>query len=285
MQTITTAGELRRALAEIRKPNKRVGLVPTMGYLHDGPLGLIEASRTKSDVTVLSIFVNPLNLDQTRISARIHETSNVMKGFAAMPALDCCLRPTYRRSIPLDLTPSLTQARSQNRCVELSGLDIFVESQPSSASCSTWSGPISRFSDKRTFSNARSCIALQLISILPVEIVTAPTVREPDGLAMSSRNRYLSNEERRRALAISRGLFAAEAAFHAGERACERLVAIAAQYLNQVDRVQYLDLVDADTLRSAATPLSRPAALCAAAYVGSTRLIDSVILRPETGTL
>src|SRR5262249_8351652 len=115
---------------------------------------------------------------------------------------------------------------------------------------------------------------------LPIEINTVPTVRERDGLAMSSRNRYLSKEERGRALAISRGLFAAADAFRLGERSVEKLIASAKRILETVDRVQYLELVDSETLRPAESPLCRAAALCAAAYVGSTRLIDNVILAP-----
>lgn len=113
---------------------------------------------------------------------------------------------------------------------------------------------------------------------LPIEIVTVQTVRERDGLAMSSRNRYLCAEERRRALAISRGLFAAADEFRAGERDVERLIAAARKHSEAVDQLQYLELVDGDTLKPAESPLRRTAALCAAAYVGSTRLIDNVIL-------
>lgn len=117
---------------------------------------------------------------------------------------------------------------------------------------------------------------------LPIEIVTVPTVREPDGLAMSSRNRYLSEEERRRVLAVSRGLLAAEAECQIGEREAETLVAIVRRHLEKIDRLQYVELVDADTLKPAMSPLSRPSALCAAAYVGSTRLIDNIILKPKS---
>jgi pantoate--beta-alanine ligase len=99
---------------------------------------------------------------------------------------------------------------------------------------------------------------------------------------MSSRNRYLSEEERRRALAISRGLFAAADEFRSGERNVKKLVAIAKGHLETVDRRQYLELVDADTLKSAESPLQRPAALCAAAYIGATRLIDNVVLALPT---
>jgi len=113
---------------------------------------------------------------------------------------------------------------------------------------------------------------------LPIEIVTVPTVRDADGLAMSSRNRYLSEEDRGRALAISCGLLAAAEEFRLGERNVDRLMAVAKKHLEAVDRLQYVALVDSDTLKPAVSPLRRPAALCVAAYVGSTRLIDNVIL-------
>ncbi|GAA0008075.1 hypothetical protein BRDID11002_80820 [Bradyrhizobium diazoefficiens] len=113
---------------------------------------------------------------------------------------------------------------------------------------------------------------------LPIEIVTVPTVREPDGLAMSSRNRYLCPEERDRSLAISRGLFAAAHEFASGERDAATLIALARRHLERVDRLQYLELVDPGTLRIADSPLRYPAVLCVAAYVGSTRLIDNVVL-------
>lgn len=113
---------------------------------------------------------------------------------------------------------------------------------------------------------------------LPVEIVIVPTVREADGLAMSSRNRYLSAEERQRSRSISRGLFAAQEAFRSGERDVERLIAIASTHFGDVDKIQYIELVDAVTLKRAESPLQHPAALCCAAYIGSTRRIDNVTM-------
>lgn len=117
---------------------------------------------------------------------------------------------------------------------------------------------------------------------LPIEIITVPTVREADGLALSSRNRYLKREERQRALAISRGLIAAAEQFHSGERDVARLLATAKQHLAAVDQLEYVDLVDFVNLKPAENPLRTTAALCVAAYVGSTRLIDNVILPLRT---
>jgi pantoate--beta-alanine ligase len=115
---------------------------------------------------------------------------------------------------------------------------------------------------------------------LPVDVVVIPTVREADGLAMSSRNGYLDDKGRQRALCLSQGLLAAQEAFEAGERQPAQLLKLAAAPLAGVDSVQYLELVDAQTLEPLQGPVDRSAALCVAAYVGSTRLIDNVLLVP-----
>ena len=132
----------------------------------------------------------------------------------------------------------------------------------------------------------QQCAVVRRMTIdlnLPIEIVTVPTVRESDRLVMSGRNRYLSEEARERALAISRGLFAAAEEFRLGERNADKLIALAKGHLEAVDRLQYVELVDTDTLKPAESSLHRPAALFVAAYVGSTRLIDNVILEsPNT---
>ncbi|MDE3246254.1 MAG: pantoate--beta-alanine ligase, partial [Acidobacteriota bacterium] len=116
---------------------------------------------------------------------------------------------------------------------------------------------------------------------LPVDIAVVPTLREPDGLALSSRNVYLSPDERKRALCISLGLFAAEAAFLAGDRDIASLLTRATECLWGVDELQYCELVDAQDLEPLVGRLDRAAAICVAAYVGSTRLIDNILLNPN----
>jgi pantoate--beta-alanine ligase len=113
---------------------------------------------------------------------------------------------------------------------------------------------------------------------MPVDVAVVPTVREKDGLALSSRNTYLSPEERARALCISQGLLAAQAAFQDGERGVDMLTAIARDPLYAVDQVQYCELVDALTLDPLEGEVDRTAAICVAAFVGKTRLIDNIIL-------
>jgi pantoate--beta-alanine ligase len=118
---------------------------------------------------------------------------------------------------------------------------------------------------------------------LPVDVVVVPTVREADGLALSSRNTYLDEEARQRALTLSQGLLAAKAAFDEGELEPVKLVALARSLMTGADSIQYLELVDAQTLEPLQGPVDRSAALCVAAYLGSTRLIDNVLLSPSPG--
>ncbi|MCP3387818.1 pantoate--beta-alanine ligase [Bradyrhizobium sp. CCGB12] len=280
MQTITTVGELRRALAEARRADKRVGFVPTMGFLHDGHLALIEASRAQCDVTVVSIFVNPTqfgpNEDLSTYPRDFQRDEKLCRdaGVAIVfaPTAKEIYPPQFETFVePGELAKPLCGVFRPGhfRGVATVVSKLFNMVQPDAA-----------FFGQKDF---QQCAVVRRMAVdlnLPIAIVTVPTVRETDCLAMSSRNRYLSEEDRGRALAISRGLFAAAEAFGLGERNVDKLIAIARGHLETVDRLQYLELVDGDTLKPAVSPLRRPAALCVAAYVGSTRLIDNVILQP-----
>ncbi|MEY9537906.1 pantoate--beta-alanine ligase [Bradyrhizobium diazoefficiens] len=279
MKTITTVAELRRALAEVRRAGKRVGFVPTMGYLHDGHLTLIEASRSRCDVTVVSIFVNPTqfgpNEDLSTYPRDFQRDEELCRdaGVAIVfaPGATEIYPAQFETFIePGELAKPLCGGFRPGhfRGVATVVSKLFNMVQPDVA-----------FFGQKDF---QQCAVVRRMAIdlnLAIEIVTVPTVREADGLAMSSRNRYLSEEERGWALAISRGLFAAAEEFRLGERNVDKLIAVANRHLGTVDRLQYLELVDCDTLKPAVSPLHRPAALCVAAYVGSTRLIDNVIIQ------
>ncbi|MBR1130914.1 pantoate--beta-alanine ligase [Bradyrhizobium iriomotense] len=280
MQTITTVAEVHHALAEARRADKRVGFVPTMGYLHDGHLALIEASRAQCAVTVVSIFVNPTqfgpNEDLSTYPRDFQRDEKLCRDAGVAIVFAPGAKEVYPAQFetfiePGELAKPLCGAFRPGhfRGVATVVSKLFNMVQPDVA-----------FFGQKDF---QQCAVVRRMAIdlnMPIEIVTVPTVREADRLAMSSRNRYLSEEDRGRALAISRGLFAAAEEFRLGERNVDKLIAIAKRHLETVDRLQYLELVDGDTLKPAASPLRRPAALCVAAYVGSTRLIDNVILQP-----
>lgn len=278
MQTITTVAELRHALAQARKAGRHIGFVPTMGYLHDGHIALVEASQARSDVTVVSIFVNPTqfgpNEDLSTYPRDFPRDENLCRDANVTIVFAPDAREVYPARFetfvePGELAKPLCGAFRPGhfRGVATVVSKLFNMVQPH----------IAFFGQK----DLQQCAVIRRIAAdlsLPIEIVTIPTVREADGLAMSSRNRYLSPEERRRALAISSGLSAAADQFRSGERDAERLIAIAREHVATLDQLQYLELVDPDTLERAESSLKRTAALCAAAYVGTTRLIDNVIL-------
>ncbi|MDA9476888.1 pantoate--beta-alanine ligase [Bradyrhizobium sp. CCBAU 65884] len=278
MQTIRTGAELRQALIEIRKSGKRVGFVPTMGYLHDGHLALIEASNAQSDVSVVSIFVNPTqfgpNEDLGTYPRDFLRDEKLCRdaGIAILFAPDAKeIYPAQFQTFvePGELAKPLCGAFRPGhfRGVATVVCKLFNMVQPDFA-----------FFGQKDF---QQCAVVRRMSVdlnLPIEIIIVPTVREADGLALSSRNRYLNQQERERALAISRGLFAAAEQFNSGERDVRRLLATAKQHLAAVDQLEYLDLVDSVDLKPAENPLRTTAALCVAAYVGSTRLIDNMVL-------
>ncbi|MGY4502242.1 pantoate--beta-alanine ligase [Bradyrhizobium sp. GM24.11] len=278
MQTIRTVAELRQALIEVRKAGKRVGFVPTMGYLHDGHLALIEASKAQCDVSIVSIFVNPTqfgpNEDLGTYPRDLLRDEKLCRGadVAILFAPDAKeIYPAQFQTFvePGELAKPLCGAFRPGhfRGVATVVCKLFNMVQPD----------LALFGQK----DFQQCAVVRRMSVdlnLPIEIIIVPTVREADGLALSSRNRYLNQEERERALAVSRSLFAAAEQFNSGERDVSRLLAAAKQHLAAVDRLEYLDLVDSVNLKPAENPLRATAALCVAAYVGSTRLIDNIVL-------
>lgn len=242
MQTITTVAELRHALAEARNAGKRVGFVPTMGYLHHGHMTLVEASRARSDVTVVSIFVNPTQFGPTEDLSTYPRDFQRDEQLCRNSGVAIVFAPDAREVYPAEfqtfvepgglaspLCGSFRPGHFQGVATVVCKLFNLVQ-------------PDVAFFGQKDF---QQCAVVRRMAVdlnLPIEIVTVPTVREPDGLAMSSRNRYLSAEERRQALALSRGLFAAADEFHAGERRVEKLIAIASKHLEAVDQLQYLEI-------------------------------------------
>ncbi|WP_369726161.1 pantoate--beta-alanine ligase [Bradyrhizobium sp. LLZ17] len=278
MQTIRTVAELRQAVIQTRRPNKRGGFAPTMGYLHEGHRALIEASRAQCDVNVVSIFVNPIQFGPNE------DLGTYPRDFLRDEQL------CQDTGVGILFAPGTTE-------IYPAGFETFVEpgeiAKPlcgafrpghfggvATVVCKLFNmvQPDVAFFGQKDF---QQCAVVRRMTVdldLPIKIITIPTVREADGLALSSRNRYLSQQERQRALAVSRGLFAAAEKFQAGERDVGRLLAIAKQHLTAVDRLEYLDLVDCGDLKPADSPLRSTALLCVAAYVGSTRLIDNIIM-------
>ena len=288
MEVVREAQEARRAVIAARRGGRSLGLVPTMGYLHAGHAALIAQAARECDEVVVSIFVNPTqfgpNEDFARYprdmarDLRVCADAGASWVFAPEPTALYPDGPTAPGTMvhpPEPLTRGLCGAFRPGHFVGVATVvaKLLALWQPDKA-----------YFGLKDFQQTAVLRALARDLLFPVEVVLAPTVREPDGLAMSSRNVYLSTEERRRALVISRALRKVEASAAAGERRISALRTTLEAVLAEEPEVrrQYAVVVDANTLAECET-LNRPCVALVAAHVGSTRLIDNVVLNGECG--
>jgi pantoate--beta-alanine ligase len=284
MRTVRTVDELRAALAPVRREGLRIGLVPTMGALHDGHLTLIRQARERSDLVVVSLFVNPSQFNESSDLDRYPRREQDDAELAATAGADVLFAPSIEEVYPHGFATS----------VEVLGVTERLEGASRGAS---------HFRGVATVVAKLLCMALpdvaffgqkdaqQLVVIrrlaadlnLPVEIHAVPTVREPDGLAMSSRNALLSAEERRHALALPAALDAAQDLLATGERSVEALLDAAREAMRPFDvHVEYAALVHPDTFEPVEHTVEADALLVLAARVGAVRLIDNTPLRPNS---
>ncbi len=269
-----------RARAEdLRRDGRKLGVVPTMGALHEGHLSLLRAARARCDVLILTIFVNPTQFGPSEDLSRYprDEAGDLAKARAC--GIDLAFCPDAAAMYPQgaqtfvevrELQQPLCGASRPGHFAGVATIvtKLFHITQPH----------LAMFGEK---DYQQLAIIRRMTRDLDfgIEIASAPIVREPDGLAMSSRNAYLSPEQRRAALALSRGLAAAEARHQAGERDAAPLVAAARAPLEgePLVRIDYVELRDADDL-SQVSHVSRKVVLAMAAFVGMTRLIDNRVL-------
>jgi pantoate--beta-alanine ligase len=285
MLTFRTIKSLTQCLRGYRTSGLRVGFVPTMGFLHAGHRALIDESVARCDITVVSIFVNPTqfgpNEDLDRYPRALEQDHELCRtagvNMIFMPDAGEIYPPGFQTTVePGAVADPLCGAVRPGhfRGVATVVAKLFNIVQPDVA-----------FFGQKDFQQCAVIRQMVRDLNLPVEIVTVPTVREPDGLAMSSRNSYLNANDRERARCLSQGLLAAQASYEEGERDGQRLLEIARAHMTEVDGLQYLEVRDANTLEPIEGPVERSAALCVAAYVGTTRLIDNVLLAPPPTAL
>ncbi|GMV94670.1 MAG: pantothenate synthetase [Candidatus Hydrogenedentota bacterium] len=274
MKIIRGKNEMRAWSVERRCAGDSIGFVPTMGALHDGHASLMRASVKENRVTVASIFVNPTQFAPHEDfnayprtfedDCRIAEDMGVTAIYA--PEKDSLYPEGYATYVNVEGLPDGLCGRS--RPIFFRGVATVVTKLFNTV-----------LPDRAYFGmkDAQQCAVIRRMTRdldFGIEIIELPTVREPDGLAMSSRNRYLTPEERGQALAISRGLFKAESQMKAGERSAESILKTVRNEMAGLN-IDYVELVDADTIQ----PLERVegrALLAAAAWVGKARLIDNI---------
>jgi pantoate--beta-alanine ligase len=275
-QVIRKPAEMTAWAEAARARGERIAFVPTMGALHEGHVSLLREGRRRGDKLALSIFVNPTQFGPKEDLSRYPRDLPGDLAKAASADTDVAYCPE-----PADVYPPGFQTYVQVRELEQG---LCGGARPghfvgvATVVCKLFNvvrPHVSLFGEKDF---QQLAVIRRMVADLDmgVEIVGMPIVREADGLAMSSRNAYLSPEERQRALALSRGLNAAAARAKAGEREAAALVEIARAALEgQVDRVDYVELRDAATL-GPVTRLEREGVLLVAAFVGKTRLIDNL---------
>jgi pantoate--beta-alanine ligase len=279
MQIIRTVNELRAWSRAARGAGKTVGLVPTMGALHEGHASLIRAARSRSGAVAVSIFVNPTQFGPTEDYARYPRAFESDCALAESLGTDAVFAPSVEEMYPagaasfveVDGLSSRLDGASRPghfRGVATVVTKLFVATEPDLA-----------FFGQKDAAQVAVLRRMTLDLRLATEIVVCPIVRESDGLALSSRNVYLNADERRQALALNRGLRWVEAMFAQGERRASVLIDAAGEMLSAqaLVRIDYVSLVDWNILE----PLDAavPGALFAlAAWVGTTRLIDNTIL-------
>jgi len=277
--------ELRSALSEARRAGPRIGLVPTMGYLHEGHLSLLRAARAECDVVVMSLFVNPSQFGPGEDLDRYPRDEERDLRLAGEAGVDFVYAPTVEEVYPegfsthVEVDGALTEVLDGDparrgpghfRGVATVVAKLFNVVQPD----------VAYFGQK----DAQQVAVIRRMARdldFPVRIEALPTVREADGLALSSRNAYLDPRSRERATAISRALRVAEAATRAGSLGAG-IDAARAELSAAGIEPEYLEARDAENLSPAAELNGRPVLIAVAARVGSARLIDNVLIEPRT---
>ena len=280
------AMDLRDACDDARGQGRRVGLVPTMGALHAGHLSLAREARLRAPFVVASIFVNPTQFGPGEDLSRYPRDLEGDMAKLATVGVDAVFAPEPQELYPVgEETRVRVGALAEPLCGRtrpghFEGVATIV------AKLFALVGPAVAVFGKKDYQQLLVIRRMARDLFLPVEVVGQATVREPDGLAMSSRNAYLSAAERQKALALVRGLDAASGAFAAGERRPRELERLARLPVEDVaSSIDYVEARDADSLASLDGSAAPRTVLAIACRIGSTRLIDNVVLGEDPAPL
>ena len=283
MEQISTISGLREAVAAARARGERIGFVPTMGFLHEGHLRLVDEAKRRAGCVVMSIFVNPTQFGPTEDFSRYPRDLSGDMSKAQGRGVDLLFVPDVAEMYPtppaLHVTADDLPARWEGavRPGHFGGVLTVV------AKLFNIVAPDVAIFGRKDFQQAALIRRMVRELNFPIDVVVAPTVREHDGLALSSRNTYLDESARASALGLVESLRAAERAFAAGERDGERLTAIGRDLLATQPEigVDYFAVVDPSDMRPVEKATSESVAIVAA-RVGRTRLIDNMVLGEGT---
>lgn len=281
--TVTTLDDLRAELDATRLSGRSIGLVPTMGALHEGHLSLIDRSVAENGFTVVTVFVNPTQFRPGEdLDAYPRQLADDV-ALATERGADLIFAPPVEEVYPdgfatkvatSGITETLCGAPERRGHEHFDGVTTVVAKL------------FNMVQADRAYFGQKDAQQVAVIRRMArdlnfrTQVIACPTVREADGLALSSRNTYLTADERPRALALSKALRAAEAALLSGQTSAAMLTEIAREQLAPVDEIEYFEIVDPDTLAPLAV-IDGPALAVTAARVGRTRLIDNMLIQAQ----
>ena len=282
MKLVKTVAELQKIVKETKKTGKSIGLVPTMGALHEGHASLIKAAHAENDFTIVSDFVNPTQFGPTEDLDAYPRTLDHDCKLAEEMGADVLFAPSPNEMYPsrdmtwVEVTGDITKVLcGRTRPIHFRGVATVVSKLFNLAQ------PDKAYFGQKDAQQAQVLRRMVKDLFFPLEIRVMPIVREADGLARSSRNVYLSKAERSAAVILSKALAKAKAAFEAGERDSAKLIALVTEMIQTepLSNIDYVEMYQLPDLTPAEKTVTTDHLLAVAVKFGTTRLIDNVILQ------
>ncbi len=282
MKLVKTVAELQKIVKETKKAGKSIGLVPTMGALHEGHASLIKAAHAENDFTIVSDFVNPTQFGPTEDLDAYPRTLDHDCKLAEEMGADVLFAPSPNEMYPsrdmtwVEVTGDITKVLcGRTRPIHFRGVATVVSKLFNLAR------PDKAYFGQKDAQQAQVLKRMVKDLFFPLEIRVMPIVREADGLAKSSRNVYLNKAERSAAVILSKSLAKAKAAFEAGERDSAKLIALVTEMIQTepLSNIDYVEMYQLPDLTPAEKTVTTDHLLAVAVKFGTTRLIDNIILQ------
>ena len=279
MQIINSIVEMQQTALALRVQGKRLGVVPTMGFLHAGHLSLVKLARERSDVVILTLFVNPTQFGPQEDLAKYPRDFERDTRLCREAGVDILFAPEPAEMYAADASIFVTEEKLSRGLCGASRPGHFRGVCTVVAKLFNLCLPHVAVFGEKDAQQLRVLRRMVRDLNFSIAIVSGPTIREPDGLALSSRNTYLSADERRQALVLKRALDEATRLFHAGERSAAKLTAAMTSIITKASaaKIDYIAIVDDETLEPVQT-LAQPTLIALAVFMGKTRLIDNTVV-------
>jgi pantoate--beta-alanine ligase len=280
LKTLRTIAEMRAASRQARQSGKRLGFVPTMGALHEGHLSLVRAAHQATDVVVASIFVNPTQFGPNEDLAKYPRSFERDCELLEKEGVEWLFAPSVQEMYPSGAVTWVLVEELSNKFDGRSRPGHFRGVSTVVSKLFHIVEPNIAFFGQKDAAQAAIIRRMVLDLNLPVEVAVCPIVREPDGLAMSSRNAYLDSQQRQKALVLHRSLMRVQELLERGEISAHILASEGRNEFNADPsvRLDYFEIVNPDTL-DPIEDISNGALIAVAAYIGSTRLIDNTLVK------